>query len=51
MPDDSPSAIGSSNYEAIIILRMEANNTQAKAKQAFTEAQQIKEDKFHQAEI
>jgi hypothetical protein len=51
MPGDSPSARGSSNYEAVIVLRMEANNTQAKAKQAFTEAQQMKEDKFHQAKV
>jgi hypothetical protein len=35
MPSDSPSTRGSSNYEAVIILRMEENNTQAKAKQAF----------------
>jgi hypothetical protein len=30
---------------------MEANNTQAKAKQEFTKAQQMKEDKFHQEEV
>jgi hypothetical protein len=47
MPSDSPSARGSSNYEVVIILRMEANNVQTKAKQAFTKAQQMKEDKFH----
>jgi hypothetical protein len=34
-----------------IVLGMEANNDQAKVKQAFTKAQHMKEDKFHQAKV
>jgi hypothetical protein len=47
MPSDGPSARWNSNYEAVIILGMEANIIQArqrsaKAKQTFTETWQTK---------